>query len=68
MKTTAKTEDKELKSVETELDLLLHHHRFIRTEGDDKDTSHGSQLAKRYYGSLYKEYTIVDLGYYKQGK
>jgi len=60
--------DSELKSVKTDLDELLHYHKFIRSEQDNLDKSYGNQLAQKYYESLYKEYAICDLSYYKQGK
>ena len=60
--------DKEFKGLKTDLDQLLHYHKFIRNEEDNKDQSYGNKLAKRYYDSFYKEYTIIDLKYYKQGK
>lgn len=41
--------------------------RFIRSE-TDKDASWEQRVAKKYYDTLFKEYAICELKYYKQGK
>jgi protein FRA10AC1 len=50
--------------------------RFIRDEEEDLNrwegkltsTSHTARLAKKYYDRLYKEYVIVDVSRYQEGK
>ncbi|CAG8494152.1 3070_t:CDS:2 [Paraglomus brasilianum] len=52
----------------TELDILKENHKFLRTADDDENMSWEQRVAKKYYDKLFKEYCIVELKYYKQGK
>lgn len=56
----------ELAAFKSDRDLLREGHRFLRSEEDD-DGSWESNLAKRYYDRLFKEYVICDLTGYKKG-
>lgn len=57
-------------SVRTDMDAIREHHRFIREDGGDlgPDSSWEERMAARYYKKLVKEYAVVDLGRYKEGK
>lgn len=55
------------KAMKSDLQLLREQHRFLRSEADD-DGSWESELAKRYYDRLFKEYVICDLAGYKRGE
>lgn len=56
--------------VRSDMDAIRDHHRFIRADGGHVgyDASWEERLAARYYKKLVKEYAIVDLGRYKEGK
>ncbi|KAJ1511511.1 hypothetical protein HMI54_014566 [Coelomomyces lativittatus] len=56
------------KSFVTEKEILEKHHRFIRNEKDEMDSSWEARLAKKYYDRLFKEYGLCDLSKYKSGK
>jgi hypothetical protein len=45
----------------TEADALRDRHRFIRTAQDDAGGGWEVQLARRYYGRLFREYAVADL-------
>jgi protein FRA10AC1 len=59
---------------QTDLDVLLEHHRFIWEDDDDQgedgksSLSWGQRLAKKYYERLYREYCICDLSRYDENK
>eukprot|EP00916_Digyalum_oweni_P002458 GHVL01004539.1.p3 GENE.GHVL01004539.1~~GHVL01004539.1.p3 ORF type:complete len:240 (-),score=38.05 GHVL01004539.1:1286-2005(-) len=53
--------------VKTDCDILHENHRFLRTDKDD-DGTWESNLAKKYYAKLYKEYVICDILKYRTGK
>lgn len=57
-------------TVRTDMDAIRDHHRFIRGDGDDlgPNCSWEERMAARYYKKLVKEYALVDLGRYKEGK
>jgi protein FRA10AC1 len=48
--------------------LVLLPTRFLRTEKDDEDLTWEKRLAKRYYDKLFKEYALVELRFYKEGR
>ncbi|KAI1315235.1 hypothetical protein EDD11_001067 [Mortierella claussenii] len=52
----------------TERDILVENHRFLRSEEDDKDLCWEKRIAKKYYDKLFKEYALVELKYYKEGR
>ncbi|KAG0211590.1 hypothetical protein BGX33_004192 [Mortierella sp. NVP41] len=52
----------------TELDVLHENHRFLRSESDDQDMTWEKRIAKKYYDKLVKEYALVELKYYKEGR
>jgi len=61
--------DQRLASVKTDLDVLKASYRFIRSEQDDLDESPSVvRMARKYYSRLFREYGIVDLSRYKEGK
>ncbi|TPX30679.1 hypothetical protein SmJEL517_g05816 [Synchytrium microbalum] len=53
---------------QTDFDVLKQHHKFVRSEEDDRDLSWEHRVAKKYYDRLLKEYAIVDLSRYREGK
>ncbi|KAG0316353.1 hypothetical protein BG000_004883, partial [Podila horticola] len=55
-------------SSKTELEILRENHRFLRSEEEDKDLSWEKRIAKKYYDKLFKEYALVELKYYREGK
>ncbi|KAG0198835.1 hypothetical protein BGX28_007782 [Mortierella sp. GBA30] len=55
-------------TVKTELDILHENHRFLRCEKDDQDMTWEQRVAKKYYDKLFKEYALVELKYYKEGR
>ena len=67
MKESKKPKDNILAS---DLEALKDSHRFVRD--DSYDEQHCDdwrlRLARRYYNNLYKEYGIIDLSRYKEGK
>ncbi|KAL6073099.1 FRA10A associated CGG repeat 1 [Balamuthia mandrillaris] len=56
----------------TESQILKEQYRFLRTEEDDQAENAleawEKKLAKKYYDKLFKEYCIVDLTRYREGK
>ena len=42
--------------------------RFLRSESDDQDLTWEKRIAKKYYDRLFKEYALVELKYYKEGR
>eukprot|EP00300_Choanocystis_sp_HF-7_P011641 c17555_g1_i1.p3 GENE.c17555_g1_i1~~c17555_g1_i1.p3 ORF type:complete len:294 (+),score=86.34 c17555_g1_i1:35-916(+) len=56
----------------TDIDVLREEHRFIRTEEDDKEPDEFNawrkRIARKYYDKLFKEYCLIDLSHYKEGK
>lgn len=42
--------------------------RFLRSESDDQDLTWEKRIAKKYYDKLFKEYALVELKYYKEGR
>ncbi|TPX39474.1 hypothetical protein SeMB42_g03820 [Synchytrium endobioticum] len=52
----------------TDLDVLQQHHKFVRNDEDNEESTWEQRVAKRYYDRLLKEYALVDLSRYKQGK
>ncbi|KAF9414400.1 hypothetical protein BGZ94_000406 [Podila epigama] len=52
----------------TELDILHENHRFLRSEQDDQDLSWEKRIAKKYYDRLFKEYALVELKFYREGR
>lgn len=67
MKESKKPKDNILAS---DLEALKESHRFVRD--DSYDEQHCDdwrvRMARRYYNKLYKEYGIIDLSRYKEGK
>ncbi|KAI8143404.1 folate-sensitive fragile site protein Fra10Ac1-domain-containing protein [Fennellomyces sp. T-0311] len=56
-------------SVKTEYDIIRENHKFIRSDDeDDEEASWEQRVAKKYYDTLFKEYALCELKYYKQGK
>ncbi|KAG0026613.1 hypothetical protein BGZ81_006213, partial [Podila clonocystis] len=55
-------------SSKTELEILRENHRFLRSAEDDKDLPWEKRLAKKYYDKLFKEYALVELKYYREGR
>ncbi|KAK3828615.1 MAG: folate-sensitive fragile site protein Fra10Ac1-domain-containing protein [Benniella sp.] len=41
---------------------------FLRSEVDDQDPSWEKRVAKKYYDKLFKEFALVDLKYFKEGR
>ncbi|CAG8466551.1 5500_t:CDS:2 [Ambispora leptoticha] len=53
----------------TEFDILKENHKFLRSEAEDEqELTWEQRVAKKYYDKLFKEYCIVELKYYKEGK
>ncbi|KAF9934114.1 hypothetical protein FBU30_003395 [Linnemannia zychae] len=52
----------------TERDILVENHRFLRSETDDQDLTWEKRIAKKYYDKLFKEYALVELKYFKEGR
>ncbi|KAF8943726.1 hypothetical protein BGZ47_005110 [Haplosporangium gracile] len=52
----------------TEREILHENHRFLRSESDDQDLTWEKRIAKKYYDKLFKEYALVELKYYKEGR
>ncbi|KAI8876052.1 hypothetical protein K501DRAFT_327226 [Backusella circina FSU 941] len=52
----------------TEKDIIRENHKFIRSNTDDTNSSWEQRVAKKYYDTLFKEYAICELKYYKEGK
>jgi protein FRA10AC1 len=56
--------------VKTDVDIVRENYRFIQ-EGDEEeeDTMNWEKrVAKKYYDKLFKEYALVELKYYKEGR
>ncbi|KAF9944886.1 hypothetical protein BGZ70_004250 [Mortierella alpina] len=62
------TEFPEETPAKTELDILHENHRFLRSEEDDRDLTWEQRIAKKYYDKLFKEYALVELKYYTEGR
>eukprot|EP00892_Ulva_mutabilis_P001512 jgi/Ulvmu1/11361/UM075_0021.1 len=56
--------------IRTDMDAIREHHRFIRDDGGEvgPDSSWEERMAAKYYKKLVKEYAVVDLTRYKEGK
>ncbi|RKO91850.1 folate-sensitive fragile site protein Fra10Ac1, partial [Blyttiomyces helicus] len=54
--------------MKTELDVLREHHRFLRSDEDDSDTSWEARVAKKYYDKLFREYTLAEMSRFKEGR
>ena len=56
----------------TDLSIMEKNHRFIRSAQDDASKDAGSdweaRMAAKYYSRLFKEYALVDLSRYREGK
>ncbi|KAI8598205.1 folate-sensitive fragile site protein Fra10Ac1-domain-containing protein [Dissophora ornata] len=52
----------------TERDILVENHRFLRSEEDNEDLTWEKRVAKKYYDKLFKEYALVELKYYQEGR
>ncbi|KAG0329556.1 hypothetical protein BGZ99_001558 [Dissophora globulifera] len=52
----------------TERDILVENHRFLRSDQDDEELTWEKRIAKKYYDKLFKEYALVDLRFYKEGR
>ncbi|KAI7866652.1 folate-sensitive fragile site protein Fra10Ac1-domain-containing protein [Spinellus fusiger] len=53
----------------TEVDIIRENHRFIHNEDKpQQDAPWEQRLAKKYYDTLFKEYAIGELKYYKEAK
>ncbi|EIE22911.1 hypothetical protein COCSUDRAFT_8481, partial [Coccomyxa subellipsoidea C-169] len=57
-------------TLKTDYDILREQYRFIRSAEEDAaaEDRWALRLAKRYYAKLYREYAIVDLSRYQEGK
>ncbi|KAF9116014.1 hypothetical protein BGX27_005247 [Mortierella sp. AM989] len=64
----SKDQQPQEKTYETERDILVKNHRFLRSEEDDQDLTWEKRLAKKYYDKLFKEYALVELKHYKEGR
>jgi len=55
---------------DTDVAVLLRKHRFVRTEEDDADLASNweTRMVKKYYDSLFKEYCVGEMTYYKIGR
>jgi len=54
-----------------DIDVIREHHKFLWDEEEEEGGSEESwetQLARRYYNKLFKEYCIIDLSRYKENK
>lgn len=51
----------------TERDVIKDNHKFVRSNSEETD-SWEQRVAKKYYDTLFKEYAICELKYYKEGK
>ncbi|KAF9359287.1 hypothetical protein BGX26_012667 [Mortierella sp. AD094] len=58
----------EEKTYETERDILIKNHRFLRSEKDDQDLTWEKRVAKKYDDKLFKEFALVELKHYKEGR
>ena len=67
--TAGSKEDQNSVVLKSDLDVLKESYRFIRSKEDDLDESPSVvRMARKYYSRLFKEYGIVDLSRYKEGK
>jgi len=63
------TQGRSLPQVRTDEQVLRETYRFIREEDDDEELAPWeARMAKRYYQKLFKEYCLVDLRHYKEGR
>ncbi|KAG0740787.1 hypothetical protein G6F61_010738 [Rhizopus arrhizus] len=51
----------------TERDVIRDNHKFVRSSNEEAETWE-QRVAKKYYDTLFKEYAICELKYYKEGK
>ncbi|KAI9263688.1 folate-sensitive fragile site protein Fra10Ac1-domain-containing protein [Sporodiniella umbellata] len=51
----------------TEKEIVRENHKFVRSE-DEGLGSWEQRVAKKYYDTLFKEYAVCELKYYKEGK
>ncbi|KAI9269185.1 folate-sensitive fragile site protein Fra10Ac1-domain-containing protein [Phascolomyces articulosus] len=55
--------------IRTEYDIIRDNHKFIRSDDeDDEEATWEQRVAKKYYDTLFKEYALCELKYYKEGK
>ncbi|KAJ4460055.1 putative Folate-sensitive fragile site protein Fra10Ac1 [Paratrimastix pyriformis] len=54
--------------VKTDGDVLREQYRFIRSEGDDAPGTWETELARKYYEKLFREYCIADMTHWKENK
>ncbi|KAJ8325847.1 hypothetical protein O5D80_006033 [Batrachochytrium dendrobatidis] len=52
----------------TEADILKQHHKFLRSNQDDAESTWETRIAKKYYDKLFKEYCLAEMSLYKEGK
>ncbi|KAG0198834.1 hypothetical protein BGX28_007781 [Mortierella sp. GBA30] len=48
--------------------IAIQDKKFLRFEKDDQDMTWEQRVAKKYYDKLFKEYALVELKYYKEGR
>ena len=61
------------RNFKTDWDVLREEHQFLRDTSEDTEEGKAAlswekKMAKKYYDKLFKEYAIVDLRFYKEGK
>ncbi|KAI8361289.1 folate-sensitive fragile site protein Fra10Ac1-domain-containing protein [Mortierella sp. GBAus27b] len=52
----------------SERDILVENHKFLRSDEDDQDLTWEKRIAKKYYDKLFKEFALVDLKHFKDGR
>ncbi|GJJ73752.1 protein FRA10AC1 [Entomortierella parvispora] len=52
----------------TENEILKENHRFLRSDQEDEELTWEQRIAKKYYDRLFKEYALVELRFYKEGR
>ncbi|KAJ5076142.1 protein fra10ac1 [Anaeramoeba ignava] len=57
-----------LENIVTDYDIYKKTYRFIPNQKEKFDSEYESEMAKKYDAKLFKEFGIVDLQFYKQGK
>eukprot|EP01083_Nonionella_stella_P085383 236775_1 len=62
------TETKTAEPGVSEADILADHYRLIRTDEDNDNSTWEKRIAKKYYDRLFREYGLVDMSRYKEGK
>ncbi|ORZ27136.1 folate-sensitive fragile site protein Fra10Ac1-domain-containing protein [Lobosporangium transversale] len=63
-----KTDNTQEKVYKTERDILIENHKFLRSEQDNEDLTWEERIAKKHYDKLFKEYALIDLRYYREGR